>query len=659
MRRFTAVLILICIVLPTLFSLEVSGLAIEVKSGDWLYTVSSGKATITGYVGSMKAVSVPEILNGHEVTEIGSTAFYDSDIENIIFSPTVNKIGWWAFYGCKNLSNVTLNSGLKSIEYGAFMNCPKLSSIEIGSTVGKIGEDAFAVSCHNTLGVRDNYSKKVVSSQEYSTDFNFKIYGYSGTAAHRYAEDHNINFESSGELNFGDLDNDGAIDNRDIIVLRNYIEENDSLTSIQRLSADLNCDGSADEADLIMLTDYVNGRISYYSLPATAGIMPKRYYLYGKSLYSDGDSVAKGTGTNNFGSELHSYANYLSEKNYMSLTTKAVGGTTLARQRSKTKNSNKSILERVLEMDGNYDVILLDGGFNDLFRKIDVGTVTPISDKSGKYDEYTTAGALESICYFLNKNYSDSVKLFVLCHEKTDDSAQDYYWDIIKDVLNKWEIPYIDFREETDFSNSIPEINNQYFAYNEENGKGDGTHPLAYAQDKIYGSLIEEKLLELFEEKNSLGFSHDVVYISRNEEITEPLFNNGELYMGEIEWISSDRSIARVENGKVIAEGLGTAVIRAESADGRMASFEVRVKGSPLCVYLNKTELEMDKNEKFKLVAEFFEGSASYNNIFSSSNESVAEVSQDGVITAKGNGTAVITCKTVNGVKTQCVVNVK
>ena len=51
-----------------------------------------------------------------------------------------------------------------------------------------------------------------------------------------------------------------------------------------------------------------------------------------------------------------------------------------------------------------YDAIIIEGGFKDLFQNIKKGKVTDISDKKGKYDEYTTAGAVESICYFLNKN---------------------------------------------------------------------------------------------------------------------------------------------------------------------------------------------------------------------------------------------------------------
>lgn len=34
-------------------------------------------------------------------------------------------------------------------------------------------------------------------------------------------------------------------------------------------------------------------------------------------------------------------------------------------------------------MKGSYDVILLDGGFNDLFKNVEMGAMTDINNKSG------------------------------------------------------------------------------------------------------------------------------------------------------------------------------------------------------------------------------------------------------------------------------------
>ena len=100
---------------------------------------------------------------------------------------------------------------------------------------------------------------------------------------------------------------------------------------------------------------------------------------------------------------------------------------------------------------------------------------------------------------------------------------------------------------------------------------------------------------------------------------------NGAAYLGGLTWTSSDSDIVSVsQSGAVTAEAIGKATVRAETPDGRIVSFEVDVKQSPLC-----------------------------------SDSSVAHVSGDGVVTAKTGGSAVITCKLSNGVKTECIVNVK
>ena len=148
----------------------------------------------------------------------------------------------------------------------------------------------------------------------------------------------------------------------------------------------------------------------------------------------------------------------------MTMTNKAVPGTTLAIRKDFIGTDHRSILERVREMKGSYDVILLDGGFNDLFKNVEMGAMTDINNKSGKYNEYTTAGALESICYFLDKNYKDSIKLFVLCHNCSTRIKQSQYWSLMKNILDKWEIPYVDLSEETELTGDNEEITTQYYS---------------------------------------------------------------------------------------------------------------------------------------------------------------------------------------------------
>lgn len=74
----------------------------------------------------------------------------------------------------------------------------------------------------------------------------------------------------------------------------------------------------------------------------------------------------------------------------------------------------------------------------------------------------------------------------------------------MKNILDKWEIPYVDLSEETELTGDNEEITTQYFRYNAKTKKGDGIHPLAYANMKIYGPIVAEKLNETVQSKSEL-----------------------------------------------------------------------------------------------------------------------------------------------------------
>lgn len=665
MKKITAFILAVSIV----FSLIISASAVESRKSEkilserqWEYTLlSDNTAEITKYLGGSKKVQIPDTISGYTVTSIGITAFYNSKIEQISFPDTIDKIGWWSFYNCKDLNSVVLNNGLQTIEYGAFMNCTKLNSVTVPSTVSKIGEDAFAVSCITTKNHKDIYSQEYISRQSYKTDNEFILSGYSGTYGEKYANENNFVFEDINKVSFADVDSNGKVEKSDITLLKKYLQDKSDLYTVQKLNADVDCDGYVTSLDLDFIDKYINHKISYYDFPATVNLKPSYNYLDGKSMYCDGDSVAKGVGTNVLGKDHYSYCNYVTEKYNMNTVNKSVSGTTLAIQKDKINTEKKSILERVKEMKGDYDVVLIEGGFNDLFQKIEIGEITDVNDKSGKYDEYTTAGALESICYFLNENYKDSIKLFVICHTLNGNKNQYLYWDTIKQVLEKWEIEYVDISTETDFCNINEEITTQYFKYKETTKQGDGIHPLEYANRKIYGPVVAKKLNSLAQSRYTIEFAEDKIELGEMETYSQlPIFTN---YSDNItfSWSSDNPDVACVdENGEVISRNIGTTVIRVTAEDGNTAEYKVSVKHVALDLLLDKKVLKLKVGETYQLKTNSFTGIPSYNKTFNTSDISVASVTTDsGIITAKKAGTAIISCKMANGVKAECKVIVE
>ena len=90
--------------------------ASEVTSGDFAYTVSAGEATITRYVGSATAVTVPAQLDGINVVYIANGAFEENTtIESVVFSDGIKELGSSVFYGCTALKSVTFSNTLESL----------------------------------------------------------------------------------------------------------------------------------------------------------------------------------------------------------------------------------------------------------------------------------------------------------------------------------------------------------------------------------------------------------------------------------------------------------------------------------------------------------------------------------------------------------------
>lgn len=130
-------------------------------------------------------------------------------------------------------------------------------------------------------------------------------------------------------------------------------------------------------------------------------------------------------------------------------------------------------------------------------------------------------------------------------------------------------------------------------------------------------------------------------------------------------WKSSDTSVATVDqNGKVTAVGSGSCVITATATDGTGMSADCSVTVTQLVtgITLSETTLSLDIEGYTKLTATIIPSSVSNASLtWSSSDESVAEVTNKGIVSANAYGKCTITC-TANdgsGVSATCTVVVE
>ena len=111
------------------------------KSGDYIYAVNDGKATIHRYIGESKRVQIPSTIDGHKVTKIG--AGFDSYSENIFDTITA-----YNEYQKITLNEVVIPNTVTEIEGLAFLFSSSLIYVpkSVETIVFGLDEDYFAFS---------------------------------------------------------------------------------------------------------------------------------------------------------------------------------------------------------------------------------------------------------------------------------------------------------------------------------------------------------------------------------------------------------------------------------------------------------------------------------------------------------------------------------
>lgn len=124
----------------------------------------------------------------------------------------------------------------------------------------------------------------------------------------------------------------------------------------------------------------------------------------------------------------------------------------------------------------------------------------------------------------------------------------------------------------------------------------------------------------------------------------------------ETVFTSSNSKVLTVdENGLVTAVKRGSAKVKVEIAGKDAASVKFEVLKAPSRVQLNKTSLKIKLGAQQKLTAKLSSNSASAL-IWTSTDERVATVDENGLVTPQGEGECKITVSTFNGLSASCSV---
>ena len=133
-------------------------------------------------------------------------------------------------------------------------------------------------------------------------------------------------------------------------------------------------------------------------------------------------------------------------------------------------------------------------------------------------------------------------------------------------------------------------------------------------------------------------------------------------FTDEINWKSGNTNVVTVDNtGKITAKAVGTAVVKV-TVGNQSASCKVTVVQPVTSLYLSKSSLTMEATDTYVLTVSVSPSDAFNKAVkWESSDETIATVNQEGVITALKKGKATITVSTLDGsnIKKTCTVEVK
>lgn len=148
-----ALLALFAMLVPMLTSahdFEVDGIYYKITSTSDLtvavtYKGSSYGAYTDEYSG---VVTIPTNVTysskSYRVTSIGNSAFYGcNNLTSITLPEGLTSIGWSAFKGCSSLASIAIPESVTSIEGYAFSYCSMLTSITLSEGLTRIGDYAF------------------------------------------------------------------------------------------------------------------------------------------------------------------------------------------------------------------------------------------------------------------------------------------------------------------------------------------------------------------------------------------------------------------------------------------------------------------------------------------------------------------------------------
>ena len=204
----------------------------------------------------------------------------------------------------------------------------------------------------------------------------------------------------------------------------------------------------------------------------------------GKTILNIGDSISE----NRTGAESYSHQ-FANATGATVATDYGLSGSTLSLANDQGTRGciySQAVQAITDHSDADYDIIMIDGGTNDLGLNRTLGSIvgTPgqyvVADYTATFDESTVLGALEKIFSILRNQYVDSIIVFVIPHKNTTSGSG---WEAmltgIREACCKWSIAVLDMDRDGELNTRITAMRTDY------TDEG-GTHPNTAGIEKYY-----------------------------------------------------------------------------------------------------------------------------------------------------------------------------
>ncbi len=190
------------------------------------------------------------------------------------------------------------------------------------------------------------------------------------------------------------------------------------------------------------------------------------------------------------------------------------------------------------------------------------------------------------------------------------------------------------------------------------NGTSDSWNQISFSFENE--SILNANRIYGYEPVNKIELDSSELEMNvRDTKRLSAIFSPENASMPYVMWSSSDESVAVVDaNGNVTAKSKGTATITATAiGENVSASCKITTENVPANgMIIEEANVDMVKGREYQLTLIFSPENATNRNVYwTSSNEDVVEVIGEGVLVAKGEGTAVVTGTSEDGEYTDSV----